>query len=408
MKIAMFTDAYYPRINGVTVSVHSYATELVKLGHDVVVVCLEYSEEQQKNSLFDAKSGDKKSPFKIVRLPSAPLWFSKEDRMMKLHKWYKIKQAMSDFEPDVIHINSEWTVGYMGALYAFYKHIPSVYTFHTMWEDYLANYVTFLPPAMLHKIGRDVVKFYLKKADEIIAPTNMIAKVAEHYGIEKPIDILPTGIPDSKCVANAGRLKKMNSALFKKFPQLKGKRILLYAGRVVKEKNLLFLYDVLEKVKKECPKTALLFVGNGIYEDELKEIATERGLTDSVAFTGYIPSDDMVYFYKMASVFAFPSKTETQGLVTIEAMLSGLPVVAIGEMGTVNVMQGDNGGFMVKEDVEEFSARVTELLKDRKLLEQKSKEAVLWAQKWKISNLTPQLVKNYENAIKTCARKRQK
>lgn len=405
MKIAMFTDAYYPRINGVTVSVHSYATELSKIGHKVTVVCLEYTEEQQKNSFFDEKSNDKKSPFKIVRIPSAPLLFSKEDRMVRLDKWYRIKKAMDDFEPDVIHINSEWTIGYLGALYAHHRQVPFVYTFHTMWEDYLANYVVFLPSISMKALGKNIVKFYLKRADEIIAPTKRIAAVVGEYGITKDVDILPTGIPDDKFQISAFRQRKILSQLYKKFPNLKGKKILLFAGRIVKEKNLAFLYDVLEKVQMEIPKTALLFVGSGPYEEELHALAESRGLEKSVACTGYVPSSDMVYFYKIAQVFTFPSKTETQGLVTVEAMLSGLPVVAIGELGTVDVMQGDHGGFMVKDDCEEFSRKVTVLLKDSQLHRQKSEEAVKWAQKWKISNLTPQLVKDYEKAL--AARKNQ-
>lgn len=408
MKIAMFTDAYYPRINGVTVSVHSYATELSKIGHEVCVVCLEYTEEQQRNSLFDEKSSDKKSPFKIIRIPSAPLIFSKEDRMIRLDKWYRIKKAMDEFMPDVIHINSEWTIGYFGALYAHHRHVPFVYTFHTMWEDYLANYVLFLPSSSMKTLGKNIVKFYLKRADEIIAPTKRIASVVDEYGVKKQVDILPTGIPDSRLSISPLKQKKIKNQLYKKFPQLKGKRILLFAGRIVKEKNLAFLYDVLERVRLECPKTALLFVGAGPYEEELKALAEEKSLKNSVAFTGYIPSDDMAYFYKTADIFVFPSKTETQGLVTIEAMLSSLPVVAIGELGTLDVMQGDNGGFMVKDDAQEFSAKVISLLKDCVLHKQKAQEAVNWAQKWKISSLTPLLIENYEKARKACLSKMEK
>ena len=107
----------------------------------------------------------------------------------------------------------------------------------------------------------------------------------------------------------------------------------------------------------------------------------------------------------MADVFVFPSCTETQGLVTVEAMLAGLPVVAIGEMGTVDVMQGNNGGFMVNNDVNEFSEKVIQLLKDKKLYSQKQTEAKEWAKKWSISTLTPKLIEYYEKAIETHERR---
>jgi len=401
MKIAMFTDAYYPRINGVTVSVHSYATELSKLGHTVCVVCLEYSEEQQKSAFFNEKESDEKSPFKIVRIPS---WsfsaISKEDRVAKFDKWHRVKKIMRDFKPDVIHINSEWVIGYFGAMYAVHDKIPFVFTFHTMWEDYLVNYVNFLPDSGLRKIGRSVVKFYLKRADVIIAPTKKIASVVQDYGIQKTPEILPTGIVDSLEKYSLIRQGTISLQILKKFPQLVGKKVLLFVGRIVKEKNLAFLYDVLEEVKKEYSLTALLFVGGGPYLEELQKIARERNLSSSVAFAGYIPSTDIIYFYKFSQVFVFPSKTETQGLVTVEAMLAGLPVVAIGELGTVDVMQGDNGGFMVKDDVKEFSEKVVTLIKNAKVRKKKIKDAVEWGKKWKISSLTPRLVECYEKAIK--------
>ena len=107
----------------------------------------------------------------------------------------------------------------------------------------------------------------------------------------------------------------------------------------------------------------------------------------------------LVYFYHISRVFVFPSKTETQGLVTIEAMLSGLPVVAVGAMGTVDVMKGNNGGFMTEENVKVFSKRVLELLKNDRLWNKKSAEALKWGSKWKISELTPKLIECYRLAI---------
>ena len=399
MNIAMFTDAYFPRINGVTISVKSYAEELTKLGHKVCIVCLKYSAEQQKSALFDEEDEDSKSPFQIVRIPSTGIIWSKEDRMVRIDKWHFLKKAMKAFNPDVIHINGEWTVGYLGALYSKKAKLPIVFTFHTLWEDYLANYINFLPHSSTQKLGRDIVKFYLKRASLIIAPTKRIAKVVHEYGINRDAELLPTGVPSDLVNFKKEQDKRIKNALFKKFPFLKNRKILLYVGRVVKEKNLSFLYDMLERVYKTNPEAALLFVGDGPYLEELKELAEERGIKDSVAFTGYAAREDLIYFYKMSSIFVFPSLTETQGLVTIEAMTVGVPLVAIGAMGTLDVMRGDNGGFMVKNDVDEFSSKVQLLLNDKQLYEAKSKEAKTWAKQWSIETLTPTLVKYYQKAI---------
>lgn len=399
MKIAMFTDAYFPRINGVSVSVKSFATELSRIGHEVCVVCLEYSQEQQRSSFFNEKESDATAPFKILRIPSTSVVFSKEDRIVRLNTWHYLKKSLDKFKPDVVHLNSEWTIGYLGSIYARHRKLPCVFTFHTMWEDYLSNYVNFLPDISLRKIGAGIVKYYLKRADEIIAPTQRIASVVSRYGIDKVPDILPTGIPEEKLKYSIKRGMAVRSRLYSKCPGIKGKKILLFVGRVVKEKNCAFLLDVLREIQKKNKKTAVLFVGNGPYLEELKELAENQNLTDSVFFTGYIPGEDLIYFYRMASVFTFPSKTETQGLVTVEAMLSGLPVVAIGKLGTIDVMQGDNGGFMVKDDVNEFAQKVQLLLEDQNLRKEKSLEAKSWGAKWKISSLTPKLVECYEKAV---------
>ena len=198
----------------------------------------------------------------------------------------------------------------------------------------------------------------------------------------------------------------MVERIYKRLPQIRDKKIMLFVGRVVREKNIPFLFDVLEKVRKTVSNAVLLIVGGGPYLDELREIVRKRNLDDCVFFTGYIDGDILINFYKMACVFTFPSKTETQGLVTIEAMISGLPVVAIGQMGTIDVMQGDNGGFMVKDDTMEFADKTMSLMTDSKLWKQKSLEAQLWGSKWKISSLTPKLIECYVEAIKNGPYKR--
>lgn len=396
----MFTDAYFPRINGVSVSVRSYAAELTKLGHEVCVVCLEYTEEQQRNALFDEKSSDKASPFRIVRVPSNRMLFSKEDRVARLNKWRFIKKRMDAFGPDLVHVNSEAILGYFGIFYSRHRHIPYVFTFHTMWEDYLANYVPFMPDKSLRFIARKVMRHYMRHASAVIVPTTRVAEVVARYGIEQKPHILPTGIPASMQKFSLPRSLAIGGQLARKFPQVKGCKILLYAGRIVREKNLPFLYDVLVRVRERFPKTVLLMVGGGPYQEDLEALSRARGLERSVVFTGYMPASDMIYFYKMAQVFVFPSKTETQGLVTVEAMLAGLPVVAIGELGTADVMRGDNGGFMVTEDVAEFSGRVLALLENQSLRRQKSEEARRWGSQWSISALAPQLVHCYEDAVR--------
>ncbi len=398
----MFSDAYYPRINGVAISVKSYAEALTNLGHNICIVCCNYEKPTKENNYhkfyYDDKVEDDKR-IKVLRLPALNVSFSKEDKAARIDQWHTCKKEMDSFKPDVIHINSEFVIGYFGLNYARHRKVPMVYTFHTLWEDYAANYIHFLPPSYSKKLAKEFIRFYLKRSDMIICPTERIQNVVKDYKIDRESKILPTGIPNHIAEIKKGQKQLFHNQLYKGFPLKKKKRILLYVGRVVKEKNLEFLFPVLDKVKKVYPDTMLVIVGGGPELEPLQKKATELKLSKNICFTGYQNRDDLAYFYKLADVFVFPSVTETQGLVTIEAMMTGLPVVAIGEMGTVDVMQGNNGGFMVKNDVTEFYEKVIELLSNKELHKQKCEEALAWSKKWSLPDLTNTLVEYYEEAI---------
>ena len=398
----MFSDAYYPRINGVAISVKSYAEALTNLGHNICIVCCNYEKPTKENNYhkfyYDDKVEDDKR-IKVLRLPALNVSFSKEDKAARIDQWHTCKKEMDSFKPDVIHINSEFVIGYFGLNYARHRKVPMVYTFHTLWEDYAANYIHFLPPSYSKKLAKEFIRFYLKRSDMIICPTERIQNVVKDYKIDRESKILPTGIPNHVAEIKKGQKQLFHNQLYKGFPLKKKKRILLYVGRVVKEKNLEFLFPVLDKVKKVYPDTMLVIVGGGPELEPLQKKATELKLSKNICFTGYQNRDDLAYFYKLADVFVFPSVTETQGLVTIEAMMTGLPVVAIGEMGTVDVMQGNNGGFMVKNDVTEFYEKVIELLSNKELHKQKCEEALAWSKKWSLPDLTNTLVEYYEEAI---------
>ncbi len=403
MNIAFFTDAYYPRINGVAVSVRSYATKLAEMGHSVCIVCCNYDDEEDKKDKKKKRSfleDDKLHPnLKIYRISSINVFVSKEDKSAKLSAWHDVKHTMDAFKPDIVHINSEFMVGYFGLIYSRHRNIASVYTFHTLWEDYVDGYIKFMPVYPAKKIAKEFIKFYLKRANILIAPTVNIANVIKSYGIERDAKILPTGIPQALDVKKLNVRPLFFNQLHTLLPRVQKKHVLLYVGRVVKEKNLDFLFPVLAEVKTTFKDTVLVFVGGGPELDNLKEKAKKTGYARDIVFAGYRSREELAYFYSVTDVFVFPSKTETQGLVTLEAMMAGVPVVAIGERGTLDVMKGDNGGFMVKEDVNEFSQRVLDLLKDKELYAEKSQEAKKWASQWSLDTLTEKLVTYYEEAL---------
>jgi glycosyltransferase involved in cell wall biosynthesis len=232
-----------------------------------------------------------------------------------------------------------------------------------------------------------------------MTPTEPMREVLRSYGIKKRIDVLPTGVPEDE-FGNIDRAEaRENSFLYKDYPFLKGHQILLYVGRVTREKNMDFILEHFKLLQTTHPDTRLVITGGGPYLAELKKKTARAELTEKVAFTGYVPREKVSELYAMADVFVFASKTETQGLVTIESMMSGTPVVAIGEMGTRIVMNGDNGGFMVPEDLEMFTRRVAELLDDRELWQRKSDEARRYSRNWSSRTMAETLLEVYRSLL---------
>jgi glycosyltransferase involved in cell wall biosynthesis len=395
MKIVMFTDAYWPRVNGVSVSVDSFSRSLVKAGHEVLIVCSSYPE----TNLNAAGNQKREDDPRIVRVPSVPAFISKEDRIAKFNKWRWVFKQVELFNPDIIHVNTEFVIAEFGFLYARSYNLPAVFTFHTMWEDYAESYFPLFPPVLVRFFIRGILKNILRRSYRVIVPTPQIEAVVRRYKFKRETFLLPTGIDPLLFVHDPEETHVFREKMEALYPALKGKRILLFAGRVAKEKNLGFLFGILPGILARHPDTALLIIGNGPDWDYFKEEAAGRGVADQCVFTGYMDRKDLALAYGISEIFVFPSLTETQGLVTLEAMFSGVPVVAIGEMGTIMVMGGDNGGFMVKNDPGEFTMRVLQLMEDRELYDRKVLEAKEHARFWSIDEIRRRLEAIYEKII---------
>ena len=398
MKIVMFTDAYWPRVNGVTVSVDSFSRALIKAGHQVLIICSSYPEGLSGPvSVFD-RSGAEGEP-KVVRVPSMPAFVTKEDRIAKFNKWFWVFRQVELFGPDIIHINTEFMIAEFGFWYAWAHNLPAIYTFHTMWEHYGPNYLPMFPLFVVNMIVSGIQKSILYRSYRVIVPTPQIKDVVHRYNSKSETFLLPTGIEPELFDRDEAESAVFRERLEELHPRLRGKRILLFAGRVVKEKNIGFLFRILPAILARHSDVVLLVAGSGPDLEYFRDEAKKAGVEENCVFSGYADRSDLALIYMLAEVFVFPSLTDTQGLVTLEAMLSGTPVVAIGVLGTLMVMGGDNGGFMVKNNAEEFTARVLQLLEDKELRLSKSLEAKRHARAWSIDELTGKLVIIYETSI---------
>jgi hypothetical protein len=275
-----------------------------------------------------------------------------------------------------------------------------VQTCHTYFEQYVNFYLPWLPKEFAKKFARVMTHQWFKHADAIITPTEPMKAVLQSYGITCPITVVPTGIPEEDFQGIDKAVERKESRWLLQLPQLRGKKVMLYVGRIGQEKNVDFLLEVVERVKQTVPGAILVLAGNGPYLDAYKAKIVARKLDDAVLCLGYVNRADLKHLYALADVFTFASVTETQGLVTIEAMMCGTPAVAIGKMGTKEVMAGDNGGFMVDEDPDAFTAGVLKLLTDPKLYEAKSTEARKHAMNWTASRMAKRIETLYQQVLR--------
>lgn len=375
MKVAFTSDVYWPRINGVTVSTNIFLNELTKLGHELRLWAPAYPIPEDQRNLHHQDP-------RVTRIKSFGLFFSREDRQPSPFQKRQFFRGLDAFGPELIHIQTEFLLSLWARKYARKKDLPVVMTCHTYFEQYVNYYFPWAPQKTIKRLARWLTYRLFRHADAIISPTEPMKAVLQSYGITCPITVVPTGIPEDDFRGVDKEEERRSSRWLLQFPSLRGKRILLYVGRVGQEKNLDFLLDVVERVQRHRQDTVLVVAGNGPYLQTFQAHVSERGLQDAVLCLGYVQREELKYLYALADVFTFASVTETQGLVTIEAMMCGTPAVAVGRMGTKEVMAGDNGGFMVDEDPEAFAQAVVRLLDDPELYGQKSAEARAYAQNW--------------------------
>ncbi len=392
MKIVYATDNYWPRFSGMAVSIDTFKNELERMGHEVFVFAPDYGHSKNKTVRPDAGG--------VFRFNSHKLHFSKEDRLVKYGGRKKAAELLAQIDPDILHIQTEFFMGKIVRDWAIKNNKPLVMTCHTYWEHYVNHYMPVLPAGTARLFVRKYIKNFYKKADARITPTELMRDILGGYGLAGDIAVIPTGIAD-KDFSGASKCKeKTSSKLFTDHPQLKNKKIMLFVGRIGHEKNIMLLLTVLKSVLKQVPSAHLLLVGDGPQKEEMLAHAKKDGISDHITFAGYVARQELKYYYALADVFTFPSKTETQGLVTIESMTCGTPVVAVGEMGTKSVMKGDNGGFMVADDAAQFAEKVILLMRDENLYGSKAKEALAYSKNFTIQSCAEKLLRVYDETLR--------
>jgi glycosyltransferase involved in cell wall biosynthesis len=381
MRILMLSDVYFPRVNGVSTSINTFRDDLIALGHTCVLVAPEYPGPPERPDDPD-----------IIRLPSWRVPFDPEDRLLvwpRLIAWGRTV-ARGDF--DVIHVQTPFTAHYAGLRLARQIGAPVVETYHTYFEHYLHHYVPALPETWTKGFARRLTVSQCHAADQIIAPSPQMADALRAYGVTAPIATLPTGLPASAFVKGDRSGFRARHAIPESRP------VALFVGRVAHEKNIDFLLRMLAELRKTIPDVLLLIAGEGPAEGHIRTAAALLGLEQNVLMLGNMDRGQTLRdCYCAADVFVFASRTETQGLVLLEAMAQGTPVVSTAVMGTADVLSGMHGATVAPENEVEFARLTKELLNAPGRRAALGRLAVADAEMWSSSHLTQRLLHLYQS-----------
>ena len=365
MKILMLSDVYFPRINGVATSIASFRDALERLGHSVTLICPEYPVGQ-----LDEPN--------VLRVASRGVANSPEDRMMHYRKVLALTPRLAAEGFDLVHIHTPFVAHYAGTALAQRLGCPALATYHTLFEAYLPHYVRGVPSGWLRFIARRLSVRQCRRLAALVAPSHAMRETLEGYGVMSPIAVIPTGLALERF-----RHPDQHEDFRARYDLPGNARLLLFVGRLAFEKNVTFLIDLLPRILAEHPDTRLIITGEGPASAELARRARQIGMAYAVRFLGYLDRHGQLQAaYRAADVFVFASRTETQGLVVLEALTLGTPVVSTAIMGTRDVLVDGEGCLIAEEDLDDFAAKVNRLLADETLRCELAQRAIEYSEGW--------------------------
>jgi 1,2-diacylglycerol 3-alpha-glucosyltransferase len=383
MRVLMISDVFFPRVNGVSTSIQTFRHDLAARGCETWLVAPEYPARWQDDA-------------RVLRQPSRYLAFDPEDRMMKSGATLAACMRHAG-NVDVLHVQTPFVAHWIGIKAARELRVPVVETYHTFFEEYLHHYLPLLPASIARAIARTFSRRQCNAVDAVVAPSQQLAEVLRSYGITRPIETIPTGLNLDEFADGDGAAFRARHGIALDRP------VMLLVGRVAHEKNIGFLLEVLAEVVRSVPTALFVIAGEGPALPALKRAAAEAGLNAHVLLVGYLDRrGPLLDCYRAADVFVFASRTETQGLVLLESLALGVPVVSTAVLGTKEVLANAAGALVVREDVAEFAAAVTRVLTEpalRAKLASAGREFV--EQQWSSREMARRLLGLYEELVRT-------
>lgn len=378
MRIAFLTDSYKPDLSGMVVSIDTFARELETMGHTVTIIA------PQMGDSVPSEPG-------LIRIPSLRAPFEGIRNYYLMRPVVHETRLIRSINPDIIHTHSPFTAGLWGLHLAHRYDIASVTTYHTLLTEY-CHYIP-LPQSPLRFAATRTSRWFCNQCDGVVAPSERVSELLKTYGVVKPIRVIPTGVAVERFGSADGRLMR------RKLGIPADATVLLYVGRVAREKNIPFLFEVYKRLFRDNPKVWGLIVGGGPELDNLRALANDMGLAGQLVFTGMVPPEKTPGYYACGDIFTFASVTETQGLVVAEAMATGLPVVVVDEMGVKGIIRDGRDGCLSPNDLDTYESRVRWLVSNLSVRTEMAKSALERAQSLSSREMARQLAVFYEDVM---------
>ncbi|HMS22180.1 MAG TPA: glycosyltransferase [Candidatus Levybacteria bacterium] len=384
MRIAFFAESYLPDPNGVATSVAATAAELERQGHTVYIVAPKHPGYKDRKN--------------VIRLYSVKLYTDLDMRTALYLPEPNLIKVLRMKKLDIIHGQDGGVMSLLGWEVANIKNLPFIGTYHTIiheYTHYLLKGKVFRPG-----IVKTVTRIFGNMCEQLIAPTERAKQELRKCGVKTPITILPNGIDRARF------LNQKKGYLHKRLKISKNTKILLYVGRLGREKSVEFLIKSFQHVLKKEPNTALVLIGGGPDKDVLVELAKKLKVEKKVYLPGFIEQKCMPQVYSDSDIFLFSSKTETQGMAPIEAMTSGLPVVAVQDKTMQELIRDGENGYLTSRNNGDFAKKILLLLKNDEKRDEMGKKAQASTKKYSLAETTKQLVAIYTDFLKIHKKKK--
>ncbi len=378
MRIVMMTNTYFPIVGGLEQSVYSFSQEFRRLGHEVLIV----------TPTFQGMPIEEPG---VIRIPAFQK-FSGSIFSVNFPASRLLTHLMEEFAPDIVHSHCPFFMGDFALRLSRQHAIPLIFTYHCMFEQYVHDW-----PVQNEGVKRFIVKLaagYANMVDRVIVPTESVQEILLKRGVKTPMSVIPTGV-------DVAHFSKGDGKAFRQKNQIPLEaKVIGHAGRLAPEKNLDFLINCMVEALKKDPKIHALIVGKGPAEKMIQDTFKEAGLKDRLHLVGVLHYQELVDAYFAMDLFAFASLSETQGIVLIEAMAAGVPVVALDAPGARDVVEDrKNGRLLDQMDQQSYADALLSVLnsspEESKIMEEAAR---VTAQKYTINISAKHMLEIYEDA----------